>query len=506
MKSKSGRVYIVGAGPGDKGLITLKALDKIKEADVVVFDRLINDELLSFCKKKCEKIFVGKESGFHPIEQESITEILIKKSKAGNTVVRLKGGNPFVYGRGAEEAIALKKEGIQFEIIPGITSGIAAPLYSGIPVTHRGLITQCIFITAHECPTKPGNQVEWEKLAKLKNTALVIYMGASRIDSICNKLIENGMDPETPVAAIENGTLPKQRTLTAPLNVVAKEFKKQNFHAPVIIIVSQTVSFRDDISWYETKPLHNKKVVIAGNGEASTSLNNMLYELGADIQHLQVIKTRINFPDINLREIFSNTNFDWILFTSENGAKYFFGVLKENHLDSRIFGSMKIACVGLGTKNILETHGLTADYTSENFKPGSFKKEFLIKHNIRDKILLRVEDDYPYDKIYEELNRQGSTVQKLNLYNSISNQPDDELIKDLQKHHPDILIFTSPCSTVNFFSVLGLQAAADILKNCGAVLADPVIPEALLKKNLYNAKISTSLSDKNIRDIVNKLI
>jgi uroporphyrinogen III methyltransferase/synthase len=331
-------------------------------------------------------------------------------------------------------------------------------------------------------------------------------MGASRIDSICNKLIENGMDPETPVAAIENGTLPKQRTLTAPLNVVAKEFKKQNFHAPVIIIVSQTVSFRDDISWYETKPLHNKKVVIAGNGEASTSLNNMLYELGADIQHLQVIKTRINFPDINLREIFSNTNFDWILFTSENGAKYFFGVLKENHLDSRIFGSMKIACVGLGTKNILETHGLTADYTSENFKPGSFKKEFLIKHNIRDKILLRVEDDYPYDKIYEELNRQGSTVQKLNLYNSISNQPDDELIKDLQKHHPDILIFTSPCSTVNFFSVLGLQAAADILKNCGAVLADPVIPEALLKKNLYNAKISTSLSDKNIRDIVNKLI
>jgi uroporphyrin-III C-methyltransferase len=248
---KNGTVYLVGAGPGDKGLITIKAIDKIKEADVVVFDRLINDELLSYCKNDCEKIFVGKESGFHLIDQESISNILIKKAREGKTVIRLKGGNPFVFGRGSEEAIALNSEGIEFEVIPGITSGVAAPMYAGIPVTHRGLITQCVFITAHECPTKPGTQVEWEKLAKLKNTSLVIYMGASRIEAICKKLIENGMDPDMPAAAIENGTLPKQRTLTSKLINIADEFRNQDFHAPVIIVVGPTVSLRNSISWFE---------------------------------------------------------------------------------------------------------------------------------------------------------------------------------------------------------------------------------------------------------------
>ncbi len=246
-----GKVYIVGAGPGDPELITLKALEKLKQADVVVFDRLINNDLLSYCKNDCEKIFVGKKSGHHLIEQDRIIEILIDKSKLGYKVVRLKGGNPFVFGRGSEEAAALKKEGIEFEIIPGITSGLSAPIYSGIPVTHRGLITQCVLITAHECPGKPETQVEWEKLAKLKNTNLIIYMGASRIERICSELIKHGMNPAMPAAVIENGTLPMQRTITAKLDAIASEFKKNNFHPPVIIMISPTVSLRNEISWFE---------------------------------------------------------------------------------------------------------------------------------------------------------------------------------------------------------------------------------------------------------------
>ncbi len=246
-----GKVYIVGAGPGDAELITLKALDRLKQADVVVFDRLINNDLLSYCKNDCEKIFVGKESGHHLIEQDRIIEILIAKSKLGYKVVRLKGGNPFVFGRGSEEAAALKKEGIEFEIIPGITAGLSAPIYSGIPVTHRGLITQCVLITAHEYPDKPETQVEWEKLAKLKNTNLIIYMGASRIERICSELIKHGMSAEMPAAVIENGTLPMQRTITAKLDEIASEFKKNNFHPPVIIMISPTVSLRDEISWFE---------------------------------------------------------------------------------------------------------------------------------------------------------------------------------------------------------------------------------------------------------------
>ncbi len=269
-----GKVYLVGAGPGDPDLITVKAVNIIKEADVVVYDRLINDELLSYCKNDCEKIFVGKESGHHTIEQEYITDLLINKSILGFNVVRLKGGNPFVFGRGSEEAAALKKNGIDYEIIPGITSGLSAPIYSGIPITQRGMVTQCILITAHECPDKPETQVEWEKLAKLKNTNLIIYMGASRIERICSRLIENGMNPAMPAAAIENGTLIKQRTVTGRLDTIAEEFRKEDFHPPVIIMISPTIALRDEISWFEKKIL-NKKIAVAGKNEK----HNELYEI-----------------------------------------------------------------------------------------------------------------------------------------------------------------------------------------------------------------------------------
>jgi uroporphyrin-III C-methyltransferase len=258
---ESGKVYIVGAGPGDPELITLKALKKLKEADVVVYDRLINDDLLSYCKIECEKIFVGKESGYHSVEQENIINILINKSRLGFDVVRLKGGDPFIFGRGSEEAAALKKEGIEFEIIPGITSGLSAPIYSGIPVTQRGLITQCILVTAHECPDKPETQVEWKKLAQLKNTNLIIYMGASRIESICKNLIKYGMDPAMPSAAIEKATLPEQRTITTRLDKLSNEFKRHNFHAPVIIMFSPTVSLKDEISWFEKQLMYNKGII-----------------------------------------------------------------------------------------------------------------------------------------------------------------------------------------------------------------------------------------------------
>lgn len=237
----------MGAGPGDPGLITVKGLQKLQRADVVVYDRLVNNDLLSYCKEGCEKIFVGKESGYHPIEQEQITEILISKASLGLAVVRLKGGNPFVFGRGSEEAIALSEAGIEFEIIPGLTSGLSAPICSGIPITHRGLITQCVLVTAHESPDKHSSQVDWDTLARLKNTTLIIYMGASRIESICSALIKAGMPPSMQSAVIENGTLPEQRTITGRLDQIAREFKFQAFHAPAIIMIGPTVGLRDKI-------------------------------------------------------------------------------------------------------------------------------------------------------------------------------------------------------------------------------------------------------------------
>lgn len=506
MHSETGKVYLVGAGPGDKGLITIKALEKLKEADVVVFDRLINNELLSFCRKDCEKIFVGKESGSHLIEQEKITNILIQKSKQGKTVVRLKGGNPFVFGRGAEEAIALKNEDILFEVVPGVTSGVAAPMYSGIPVTHRGLITQCIFITAHECPTKPGTQVEWEKLAKLKNTSLVIYMGASRIEAITEKLITNGMDPRTPVAAIENGTLPNQRTLTAKLDNFVSEFRRQKFHAPVIIIISPTVKFRKDISWYEKKPLFNKRVIFVDSQEYPTDLDQLFYESAAEIIHLPVIKTKVKIPDADLRKLFSESNFDWILFTSKEGVEYFFEILNKAKLDARIFGGKKIATIGADTTKAIKYLSLTPDYESDDFASNLFNNDFIEKFGIENKQLLRIKDDYSYDRVYEELNRAGALVKSIEVFNTFPNQPGTDLISNIKNHYTDVLIFTSPQSIDNFFNVLGPDISAEILNNCGEIFADPITPSALLDRNYNGFKISTNVSSSKICDIVGKLI
>ncbi len=248
---EKGKVYIVGAGPGDPGLITVKACEKLKSADVIVYDRLINDELLDYCRNDAEKIYVGKTPGEKCIKQEKINKILIDKAIAGKDVVRLKGGNPFVFARGSEEAIALKKHSIDFEIIPGITSGFAAPIYSGIPITERGIVTQCVLVTAHESPDKNNSQVDWGQLAKLKNTTFIIYMGASRIEEIAEIMMKKGLAENTPVAAIENATLPEQRTLTSTVKNIASDFKEQNFQSPCIFVISPSVERRKDISWWE---------------------------------------------------------------------------------------------------------------------------------------------------------------------------------------------------------------------------------------------------------------
>ncbi len=332
VKYRKGRVYLVGAGPGDPGLITVKGLEKLKQADAVVYDRLVNDDLLCYCREDCEKIFVGKESGFHPVEQEQITEILIRKSELGLDVVRLKGGNPFIFGRGSEEAIALARAGIDFEIIPGITSGLSAPVYSGIPITHRGMITQCVLITAHESPGKPGTQVEWDKLAKLKNSTLVIYMGASRIENICRELISHGADPSTPAAVIENGTLPSQRTITARLDNIADEFKANGFHAPAIIMISPTVAMRNEISWYENKPLFGKRIALVGNRNQLELLSSMVYDLGGEPLRIQLsnpdsLRTLFHGGVESEEEIFcANDEFP------SNGPRYPYEGLNDNQL------------------------------------------------------------------------------------------------------------------------------------------------------------------------------
>lgn len=505
MKNKSGKIFLIGAGPGDKGLITLNALEKLKIADIVVYDRLINDELLTFCKDDCEKIFVGKESGYHPIEQEKITEILINKSKQGNTVVRLKGGNPFIFGRGSEEALDLRKEGINFEIIPGITSGLAAPVYCGIPITQRGVITQCVFITAHECPDKPGTQVEWEKLAKLKNTSLIIYMGASRIETISKTLIKYGMDPSTPAAAIENATLPVQRTLTARIDEIADKFKEENFHAPVIIMISPTISLRKDICWFENKPLFNKRIVIAGSTEQRTYYYNLLSDLGADILYLPVMKIKIKNEKFDLENRFRKSDFEWILFTNELAVKYFFDIIKRGNLDSRIFGEKRIAAIGNRTSEILNSFNMNADFDLPKFETDSFQNNFIKQRQIAGKKILRIQNDRPFDKIQQYLINSNVTVEELNVYSVFENALEENLITKLNEKKSDIFIFSDPSSIDYLFNALGAGKASDILLKSKSIIVDPATPEALLEEKFDQFHISTRYMSGNLQEFVTKL-
>ena len=502
---RKGKVYIVGAGPGDCGLLTVKGLEKLKIADVVVYDRLINNELLSCCKEECEKVFVGKESGYHPIEQEKITEILLDKSKAGFTVVRLKGGNPFVFGRGSEEAIALKKAGVDFEIVPGITSGLAAPIYSGIPITQRGVITQCVFVTAHECPDKPGTQVEWKKLARLKNTSLVIYMGASRIGIISEKLIEYGMNPETPAAVVENGTLPNQRTITARLDCIAEEFKKQNFHAPAIIMISPAITLRDEISWFEKKRLLNKRIVICGEKDQQYELYHQLSDLGADVINLPLIKKKIKNPDINLPELFSKNNFEWVCFSGENEVKSFFELLNENDSDARIFANKKIASIGINTSKALKSFGLNPDYSREETVSSSQADNIFNKYQMNGHHLLWIKEFNETKEMPFELKKIENKIRTVDVCEYLPNEPEPDLITDISDNGADVFIFTNRSSIENFFNVFGNEKTKEALDKGKVIVTDQTSANVLSGKSISNVIVSSKQSVQGICEVVSNL-
>jgi len=272
MKNKKAYVYLVGAGPGDPGLITIKGMECIKKADAVVYDRLVNPSLLDYASKNAELIYVGKSPERHTLSQEEINSILVAKAAEDKIVTRLKGGDPFVFGRGGEEALELVKNNIPFEIVPGITSAIAVPAYAGIPVTHRGITSNVAFITGNEDPTKEDSDIDWAKISTGIGT-LVFLMGMANLPKIVEKLMENGRSPDTPVALIRWGTLPEQTTLTATLREIVQKAEEQNFKNPAIIIVGEVVSLREELKWVEKKPLWGQRILVTrSRGQASIFL------------------------------------------------------------------------------------------------------------------------------------------------------------------------------------------------------------------------------------------
>ncbi|MGB9809245.1 MAG: uroporphyrinogen-III C-methyltransferase, partial [Caldanaerobacter sp.] len=359
-----GIVYIVGAGPGDIGLLTQKALEVIKKADVLVYDRLVNRKIIEMVKESAELIDVGKEPGVNKNPQEEINEILLKKAKEGKKVVRLKGGDPFIFGRGGEEAIYLLENGVSFEIVPGVSSFSAVPSYAGIPLTHRGVSSSFFVMSGHDL------EVDWQKIACL-NTTLVFLMGISNLAEIAENLIEHGMAPETPSAVIMEGTTPRQRSVFAPLKDIARVAKEEGIKNPAVFVVGKVVELKDKLSWYEKKRLFGKRILITRPKEQAYEMEKALKEEGAEVLVIPTIKI-INQKE-NIREFLNCIEkFNHTVFTSSNAVLSFMEGVRENRYDLRRLKT-KIVAIGEKTAKALENFNIYPDlvpekYTSEDLE------------------------------------------------------------------------------------------------------------------------------------------
>jgi len=344
---KQGIAYLVGAGPGDAGLLTLRGRDLLARADVVIYDYLCNPDHLDHVRPEAEIIYAGKSGGNHTLTQDQINALIVAKVRAGGTVVRLKGGDPFVFGRGGEEAQELVAAGLAFEVVPGITSAIAAPAYAGIPITHRDFASGFTVLTGHEDPTKENSAIDWEALARFKGTKVVL-MGVERLRAVSGALLAHGADPTTPAALVRWGTWGKQETLAATLGTLADEAEARGFKAPAVTVIGGVVSLRGELNWFETRPLFGQRIVVTRTRAQAGVLSARLRELGADVLEIPTIRIEPVSPPDGAWDEFSD-RFDWLLLTSPNAADLFFDRFLERHGDVRALGPVKIAVVGPGT-------------------------------------------------------------------------------------------------------------------------------------------------------------
>ncbi len=450
---KAGKVFLVGAGPGDPELITLKAKKLIEKAEVLVYDYLANEELLNFAPEKAEKIYVGKKGGAHTLPQEEINKLLVKKAKEGKLVVRLKGGDPFLFGRGGEEAEVLAEKGIPFEVVPGITSAIAVPAYAGIPVTHRNFTSTLAIITGHEAEGKEESSINFEALSRLGT--LVFLMGMKNLPFIAKRLVECGKSEETPVAVIRWGTTEKQKTVVGNLKNIVERVKEARLTAPAIIVIGEVVKLRDKLSWFEKRPLFGKRILITRTRKQASKLSEKLSELGARCYQVPTIEIKpLKNPEI-AEEIRKLESYNWLIFTSENGVEVFFERLFEENLDTRALSGVKIAAIGSGTKKKLLNYGIKADVVPD----GSFTQEGLLEAfdsvDLAGKRVLIARAKKARNVLPKGLEERGAFVKVLPVYETICPEDSREKLIGLLKEGVDVITFTSSSTVENFFKLLG---------------------------------------------------
>ena len=503
---KKGTVFLVGAGPGDPGLLTIKAKECIEKADVLVYDYLANEIFLDYAKPDAELIYVGKKAGSHTKTQDEINSIICEKALAGLTVTRLKGGDPFIFGRGGEEAQELLKAGVSFEIVPGITSAISVPAYAGIPLTHRDHTATVAFITGHEDPSKDQSNISWEKLATGVGT-IVFLMGIGNLRNICRELIRNGRSPETPVAIIYRGTHPEQKTVTGNLENIYETAQKENIKPPGIIIVGDVVGLRKELNWFETKPLFGKKIVVTRAREQASDFLAGLRELGANC---------IEFPTIEIippddwapldKSIEEIGEYSWLLFTSVNGVKYFFNRLYGMGKDARALKDIKVSAIGPKTAEAVKEYGIIPDLVPSEYRAEAVVEAFRGKKTEGMKILLP-RASKAREILPEELKKMGAQIDVVDAYRTIMpNKKAETVIKMLEAGEIDMITFTSSSTVINFMGIFGDRAdqVKTWLKDVDIASIGPITSETARKLGLNITIEPADYTIEALKDIILK--
>jgi len=449
-----GYVYLVGAGPGDPKLITIKGSECIAKADVLVYDRLASRRLLSLARPDCELIYCGKSPDRHTLRQEEINQVLVEKGLAGKIVTRLKGGDPFVFGRGGEEAEALLDAGLQFEVVPGITSAIAVPAYAGIPVTHRDFTTSFAVITGHEDPTKNETTIHWDHLAQSHGT-LVFLMGMANLPLIAEKLMANGKKATTPVAIIQWGTRPEQRTLVGQLDTIAAEVQKQKFSNPSIIIVGEVVSMREKLQWFEKQPLFGKRIIVTRARHQASELSQAIEALGGEPWEFPTIEIApVSDKSYLIKAINHLKEFQWLIFTSVNGVEGFFAELKNQARDVRDLVGLEIVAIGPATQAALEQRGLRTAFVPDEFRAEKIVEGLKGRVVAGQKVLLARAEE-ARDILPVSLKAMGAEVWDVPVYKTIIGGANrEELQTMLREKEIQIVTFTSSSTVRNFVTLL----------------------------------------------------
>ena len=453
---KKGICFLVGAGPGDLGLVTLRAKECVETAEVLVYDYLCNPEMLKWAPESADKIYAGKKAGEHTLSQDEINALLIERAKAGMRVVRLKGGDPFVFGRGGEEAQALASAGVAFEIVPGVTSAIAGPAYAGIPVTHRGANSHVTFFTGHEDPAKTESSIDFGALAKLGGTQ-VMLMGVERIDAITEQMLANDMRGDLPVALIRWATTGRQETLVGTLENIAQRVSEAAFEAPAIAVFGDVVSLRSELNWFERRPLAGKRIVVTRTRTQAGALTAQLSALGADVLELPTIRIE---PPTDLRafaELVQDAHaYDWIVFTSPNGVNAFFELFYKLYDDAREIGGAKIAAIGPATAQRVKDFRMHVDLQPEEFVAEAVVREFKKQGGVENLRILLARAEKARDVLPKELSAMGGIVDEGFAYRTVPETRDDNgARRRLLAEGADLITFTSS-STVENFMALGL--------------------------------------------------